>query len=100
VAELLNLLRAIRRVPVAPGGRIIRKIFGGASMDVRERAGCSLTKSGMLTREQRMKAVPGQLELTDDTSLDAITASVPHPSAKGLSTAADSRLWTAIASTG
>jgi HEAT repeat protein len=37
-----------------------------SSMDVRERAGCSLAKSGMLTREQLMKAVPGLLELTDD----------------------------------
>lgn len=44
-----------------------------ASLDVRERAGCSLAKSGMLTREQRMKAVPGLLELTDDPSLDSTT---------------------------
>jgi len=44
-----------------------------ASMDVRERAGCSLAKSGMLNREQRMKAVPGLLELTDDPSLNATT---------------------------
>jgi len=43
------------------------------SLDVRERAGCSLAKSGMLTREQRMKAVPGLLELADDPSLDATT---------------------------
>jgi HEAT repeat protein len=43
------------------------------SMDVRERAGCSLAKSGMLTREQRMKAVPGLLELTDDPSLNSTT---------------------------
>jgi hypothetical protein len=43
------------------------------SMQVRERAGCSLAKSGMLTREQRMKAVPGLLELTDDPSLDSTT---------------------------
>ena len=46
-----------------------------ASLNVRERAGCSLAKSGMLTREQRMKAVPGLLELTDDPSLDATTRS-------------------------
>jgi HEAT repeat protein len=45
------------------------------SLEVRERAGCSLAKSGMLTREQRMKAVPGLLELTDDASLDATTRS-------------------------
>ena len=43
------------------------------SMEVRERAGCSLAKSGMLTREQRMKAVPGLLELTDDSSLNSTT---------------------------
>jgi len=43
------------------------------SLDVRERAGCSLAKSGMLTREQRMLAVPGLIELTDDPSLDATT---------------------------
>lgn len=43
------------------------------SMDVRERAGCSLAKSGMLTREQRMKAVPGLLELTDDPALNEVT---------------------------
>jgi len=44
-----------------------------SSMDVRERAGCSLAKSGLLTREQRMKAVPGLLALTDDPSLNATT---------------------------
>lgn len=43
------------------------------SLDVRERAGCSLAKSGMLTREQRMKAVPGLIELGDDPSLEATT---------------------------
>jgi HEAT repeat protein len=43
------------------------------SMEVRERAGCSLAKSGMLSREQRMQAVPGLLELTDDPSLNATT---------------------------
>jgi hypothetical protein len=45
------------------------------SLDVRERAGCSLAKSGMLTREQRMKAVPGLIDLGDDPSLDATTRS-------------------------
>ena len=41
--------------------------------DVRERAGCSLAKSGMMSREQRMKAVPGLLELTDDPALNGTT---------------------------
>jgi HEAT repeats len=43
------------------------------SMSVRERAGCSLAKSGMLTREQRMKAVPGLIEIAGDPAQDATT---------------------------
>jgi hypothetical protein len=43
------------------------------SMDVRERAGCSLAKSGMLTREQRMKAVPGLIDLSENNSLNETT---------------------------
>lgn len=43
------------------------------SLEVRERAGCSLAKSGMLTREQRMLAVPGLIELAEDPGLDATT---------------------------
>ncbi len=45
------------------------------SLDVRERAGCSLAKSGMLTREQRMLAVPGLIDLAYDPSLDNTTRS-------------------------
>lgn len=41
------------------------------SLEVRERAGCSLAKSGMLTDEQRMKAVPGLLELAEAPSLNS-----------------------------
>jgi HEAT repeat protein len=43
------------------------------AMDVRERAGCSLAKSGMLTREQRMKAVPGLIEIAGDPAVDDVT---------------------------
>ena len=43
------------------------------SLEVRERAGCSLAKSGMLTREQRMLAVPGLIEVAEDPSLDSTT---------------------------
>jgi hypothetical protein len=45
------------------------------SLEVRERAGCSLAKSGMLTREQRMLAVPGLIDLAEDPSLDTTTRS-------------------------
>jgi hypothetical protein len=43
------------------------------SAAVRERAGCSLAKSGMLTRVQRMHAVPGLIDLADDTTLNEQT---------------------------
>jgi hypothetical protein len=43
------------------------------SLNVRQRCGASLARSGMLTREQRMKAVPGLLEIAADKSVDATT---------------------------
>lgn len=43
------------------------------SMEVRERAGCSLAKSGMMTREMRMKAVPGLIEIAADPATNATT---------------------------
>jgi HEAT repeat protein len=43
------------------------------SAEVRERAGCSLAESGMFTREQRKKAIPGLLRLMDDPALDHTT---------------------------
>jgi HEAT repeat protein len=40
---------------------------------VRERAACSLAKSGMLTKDQRLAAVPDLLNFLDDDSLDSAT---------------------------
>jgi HEAT repeat protein len=40
---------------------------------VRERAACSLAKSGMLTKDQRLGAVPDLLNFLDDDSLDSTT---------------------------
>ena len=40
---------------------------------VRERGGCGLAQSGMLTREQRLRAVPQLLKITDDMTLDDVT---------------------------
>jgi hypothetical protein len=45
------------------------------SARVRKRAGCNLAKSGMLTREQRLGAVPNLLNLFDDDALDSTTRS-------------------------
>lgn len=43
------------------------------AMRVRERAGCSLAQSGMLTKQQRMTAVPTLLDMAQDASVDATT---------------------------
>ncbi len=40
---------------------------------VRERAACSLAESGMLTREQRLLAVPALVKMAKDSSTDATT---------------------------
>src|SRR5689334_14782164 len=44
-----------------------------ASLNVRQRCGASLAKSGMLTRVQRMSAVPGLLEIAANTAQDSNT---------------------------
>jgi len=59
--------------PMKPSRTFLRCSAATFSMDVREHAGCSLAKSGMLTREQRMKAVPGLIDLGDDTSPNETT---------------------------
>ena len=46
-----------------------------SSARVRKRAGCNLAKSGMLTKEQRLAAVPSLMNLFDDDALDATTRS-------------------------
>jgi HEAT repeats len=43
------------------------------SARVRKRAGCNLAKAGMLTKEQRLAAVPDLLNLFDDDGLDSTT---------------------------
>jgi hypothetical protein len=45
------------------------------SARVRKRAGCNLAKTGMLTKEQRLAAVPELLNLFDDDALDSTTRS-------------------------
>jgi HEAT repeat protein len=43
------------------------------ALNVRQRCGASLAKSGMLTREQRMKAVPGLIDIAADPNQDSTT---------------------------
>ncbi len=69
---------------------------GDVSMEVRERAGCSLAKSGMLTREQRMKAVPGLIDLSEDDSLNATTRNWVFQALRDITTVSlpnDSKTW-------
>ena len=44
-----------------------------SSARIRERAACSLAQSGMLAKEQRMRAVPELMNMADDPTLDAAT---------------------------
>ncbi len=44
-----------------------------ASLRVRERAGSGLAQSGMLTKEQRLTAVPALIQIGEDPSLDSST---------------------------
>lgn len=43
------------------------------SARVRKRAGCNLAKAGMLTKEQRLGAVPNLLNFFDDDAIDSTT---------------------------
>ena len=63
---------------------------------VRERGGCGLAQSGMLTREQRLRAVPELLKMTDDMTLDDATRGWVFQALRditGASIAADSAAW-------
>jgi HEAT repeat protein len=65
---------------------------------VRERGGCGLAQSGMLTREQRLRAVPDLLKMTDDTALDDSTRGWVFQALRditGATIAADSAAWRA-----
>jgi hypothetical protein len=52
---------------------LLQTMHDDASPTVRERAACSLAESGMLTREQRLTAVPQLVNYTADPALDAQT---------------------------
>src|SRR5260221_2241987 len=63
---------------------------------VRERGGCGLAQSGMLTREQRLRAVPQLLKMTDDMTLDDATRSWVFQALRditGASIAAEPAAW-------
>ena len=49
---------------------LLRVFHDDSSPMIRERAACSLAQSGMLSRRQRMTAVPALLDFAADTTLD------------------------------
>jgi HEAT repeat protein len=66
------------------------------SPEIRERAACNLVDSGMMTKEQRMKAIPYLLEMSDDPSLDAQTRGWVYQALReisGESLATDPTTW-------
>lgn len=52
---------------------LLQEFHDDPSPMVRERAGCSLAQSGMLTQAQRHSVIPRLLEYADDASLDTQT---------------------------
>jgi hypothetical protein len=55
-----------------------------SSPKIRERAACNLARSGMLTGEQRLTAVPQMLNLLDDDSLDAATQDLVYAALRSI----------------
>jgi len=63
---------------------------------VRERGGCGLAQSGMLNRQQRLRAVPDLLQMMDDKTLDAATRGSVFQALRditGACVAADPAAW-------
>jgi HEAT repeat protein len=63
---------------------------------VRERGGCGLAQSGMLAREQRLRAVPQLLRMSDDMTLDDATRGWVFQALRditGAAISADSAAW-------
>jgi hypothetical protein len=75
---------------------LLSSLAHDASPKIRERAACNLARSGMLTGEQRLTAVPQLLNLLDDDSLDAATQDLVYAvlhSITGASFGRDPEAW-------
>ena len=70
---------AVESLALLGTDEIIQPLLGifhdDPSPAIRERAACSLAQSGMLSQEQRRKAIPQLLDFADDAALDAQTHS-------------------------
>jgi HEAT repeat protein len=69
------------------------------SLQIRQRAGFSLSQAGMLTKEQRLTAVPALMALGEDSSIDSNTRNWVYEALRGITGArygtnpADWREW-------
>jgi hypothetical protein len=91
--EGLSMLGADESIPP-----LLEAFRNDPSPLVRERGGCGLAQSGMLTREQRLRAVPELLRMTDDMTLDAATRGWVFQALRditGATIAADPNAWRA-----
>jgi len=52
---------------------LLQVLHDDPSPEIRERAACGLAQSGMLSKPQRLRAVPKLIDLSDDASVDART---------------------------
>jgi hypothetical protein len=52
---------------------LVEIFHNDSSLRVRERAGCGVAQCGMLTKKQRMTAVPALIQIGEDPSLDSNT---------------------------
>jgi HEAT repeat protein len=67
-----------------------------SSMQVRERAACGLAQSGMLTKDQRLTAVPTLLNYTEDSAFDSTTRAWVYQALRditGASVPSDAAAW-------
>jgi HEAT repeat protein len=68
---------AVEGLSLLGSDQSIRPLLGAlhddSSPEIRERAACGLAQSGMLTKRQRMTAVPALVDYASDSSLDAGT---------------------------
>lgn len=71
--EGLSYLGQERSIPA-----LLSALRGDSSWSVRERAAGALGRSGMLTRQQRMSAVPSLIDDAGDPSLDARTQTLAY----------------------
>src|SRR5579859_982260 len=77
---------------------LLEAVRNGSSPLVRGTGGCNLAQSGMLTRAQRLHAIPQLLKMTDDDALDAATRGWVFQALRditGVSLGADPSTWRA-----